>query len=113
MTIVVGCIVASLAIVVATLAVVQARKPRHATIERHTVTRAELAAADGKNGQRCYAAVDGTVYQISDSAFWERGQHTPSEGLAYCGADLSKYIDQSPHGRKMLQNIPVVGPLTK
>lgn len=75
------------------------------------VTHAELARSDGKNGHTCLVAVDGMVYKIEGFAEWQNGVHTPSGGLAYCGADLSNVIDQAPHGRKVLDELIKVGPL--
>lgn len=80
-------------------------------IAPHTVTKAELAAADGKDGHACLVAVDGTVYQIRGFALWEAGRHQPSNGQAYCGADMSKVITKSPHGRKILKLLINIGPL--
>lgn len=82
------------------------------TTPQHSVTRAELAKNDGKNGHKCYVAVSGTVYLIDlDSPHWKNGNHTPSRGLAYCGADLTDVIDKSPHGRQILDTLVKVGPL--
>lgn len=81
------------------------------TVRQHPVSKTELAKANGKNGHICYVAVDGTVYQIKDFSLWQNGEHTTSNGLAYCGADLSKVIDQSPHGRKILEILIKIGPL--
>ncbi len=80
-------------------------------ITEHSVSKTELAKADGKNGHDCLVAVDGTVYKIADFSLWQNGQHTPSNGLAYCGADLSKVIDKAPHGRSKLNILPKIGPL--
>jgi predicted heme/steroid binding protein len=64
---------------------------------------------DGKDGHKCYVAVKGVVYEIADKGQWQNGEHTPSNGLAYCGADLSDAIDKSPHGSSKLEELPVVG----
>ncbi len=82
-----------------------------AKTQQRSITRDELARADGKDGRDCYVAVDGTVYLIKDFSLWQNGNHTPSEGLAYCGADLSKIIDKAPHGRKMLELLIKTGSL--
>lgn len=79
---------------------------------QRAVGMAELKAADGKYGHICYVAVDGLVYQIQGFALWQNGKHLTSNGLAYCGADLSKVIDQAPHGRRVLDILIKVGPLT-
>ena len=75
------------------------------------ITQAELAAADGKSGHRCFVAVDSVVYEIVDSPLWQNGQHTTSGGLAYCGADMSQAIKQSPHGKSKLAELTIVGHL--
>lgn len=71
----------------------------------------ELSKADGENGHNCWVAVDGVVYDLSSSFNWENGEHVTSEGLASCGRDLSDVIDKSPHGRKILDQLNVVGRL--
>jgi predicted heme/steroid binding protein len=75
------------------------------------ISQAELAAADGKDGNECYVAVDGVVYEIKDSSLWQNGQHTPSNGQGYCGADMSAAINQSPHGKSKLEQLKEVGRL--
>jgi predicted heme/steroid binding protein len=76
-----------------------------------SISKAELAAADGKDGSDCFVAVDGTVYEIKDSSLWQNGQHTPSNGEGYCGADMSAAINQSPHGKSKLEQLNEVGRL--
>jgi predicted heme/steroid binding protein len=75
------------------------------------ITREALAQHDGKNGNQCYVAIDGTVYLIEGKALWADGRHIPSGGRAMCGQDLSSVIDQAPHGRTKLQQLTVVGTL--
>jgi predicted heme/steroid binding protein len=75
------------------------------------VTKVELKKSDGKNGHVCFVAVDGMVYKIDGFTLWQNGKHTSSEGLAYCGADLSDVIDKAPHGRSKLDVLIKVGPL--
>lgn len=81
-------------------------------VRQHNVSKAELAAANGKNGKDCFVAIDGRVYKIEGFSLWQNGQHVTSNGQAYCGADLSKVIDKSPHGRSVLRLLIDVGPLT-
>lgn len=64
---------------------------------------------DGKNGHKCYVAVKGVVYEIAGKGQWQDGQHLPSNSQAYCGADLTAAISQSPHGESKLQELPKVG----
>ncbi len=75
------------------------------------VSQTELKAADGKDGNDCLVAVDGTVYRISDFSLWQNGKHTSSDGRAYCGADMSQVINESPHGHHILDVLEKVGPL--
>lgn len=84
---------------------------RSALVDTGPVTQAELAAADGQAGRPCLVAVDGTVYQINGFTLWQEGQHIPSEGQAYCGADMSEVMRRAPHGTTKLDLLREVGPL--
>ena len=64
---------------------------------------------DGKEGRKCYVAVDGIVYEIAGKGQWQNGEHQPSSGSAYCGADLSEAIKKAPHGTTKLEELPQVG----
>lgn len=68
-----------------------------------------LKQYDGQNGNKCYVAVKGVVYEISGKGQWQNGQHLPSGGQAYCGVDLTDTIGKSPHGESKLQELPQVG----
>ncbi|WP_407887839.1 cytochrome b5 domain-containing protein [Levilactobacillus sp. N40-8-2] len=66
----------------------------------------ELAKFDGQNGQPAYVAVDGVVYDVSGVEAWAGGKHHGN----LAGQELTSVIDgQSPHGRKVLKKLPVVG----
>ena len=68
-----------------------------------------LAENDGIDGRPAYIAVDGYVYDVSDSAHWMNGLH--QQGIR-AGADLTHEIDTiSPHGRSVLNNVPLIGVL--
>jgi predicted heme/steroid binding protein len=113
--ILIASVVASLLVVGGALAIAVHRKKLAdaPVVPPHTVSKSELAADDGKAGRPCLVAIDGLVYQIRDFSQWQNGEHTTSNGLAYCGADLSKVIDKAPHGRKVLDLLIKVGPLQK
>lgn len=72
------------------------------------ITRTQLANADGKNGNPCYVAVSGRVYEIKNSSLWVDGIHTESEGDASCGRDLTSVIRRAPHGVSILTSSPKV-----
>ncbi|MFL0266720.1 cytochrome b5 domain-containing protein [Candidatus Clostridium radicumherbarum] len=71
-------------------------------------TLAELSKYDGQNGNPAYVAVDGVIYDVTNAKGWRNGQHV---GGVTAGKDLSKEIEQSPHGKDVLQGLPVVGKL--
>lgn len=71
----------------------------------------EVAKHTGKDGNSCWVAVDGTVYEISGFVLWLEGDHKPSGGRAKCGKDLSEVIKQSPHGKSKLKLLKEIGPL--
>ena len=73
------------------------------------VNASTLASKDGKNGNACWVAVDGTVYEISGFAQWVDGVHTTSGGRARCGKDESSVINEAPHGKSVLRLLTVVG----
>jgi len=70
------------------------------------LTLEELAEFDGKEGRRAYVAVDGVIYDFTDSDAWGEGQHNGFEA----GKDLTEQIKgESPHGVAVLERMPVVG----
>ena len=72
-------------------------------------TLAEVSQRNGKNGNKCYVAVDGKVYDLSAVNDWLGGVHKKSEGKAMCGMEGSEVIKQSPHGKSKLNFVPQVG----
>lgn len=71
----------------------------------------QVKQADGKNGNPCYVLLDGTVYEIKQGNKWKDGEHTTSEGQAYCGMDATDVIKKSPHGKSVLSLLTKVGKL--
>ncbi len=70
----------------------------------------ELAAFNGENGQPAYVAVDGVIYDLTNSKLWKEGQHNGFQA----GADLTSAIkEKSPHGVGKLDGIPIVGKLVE
>ncbi len=80
------------------------------TSEVKEFTLEELATHNGKDGAKAYVAVDGVVYDLTDSAAWKNGQHNGFEA----GKDLTDEIkNDSPHGVGNLEGIPVVGKIVE
>ena len=71
----------------------------------------ELSRFDGQDGRPAYAAVNGVIYDLTQSRLWRGGAHDPSEGKATAGRDLTEALKDSPHGDKHLKDFPVVGHL--
>ncbi len=72
------------------------------------LTLEELAKYNGQDGNPAYIAVDGVIYDVTDSPAWTNGGHNGFEA----GQDLTDAIkNQSPHGVSMLEGLPVVGKL--
>lgn len=73
-----------------------------------TFTKEELAKFNGQNGQPAYVAVNGIVYDVTDSKAWAGGKHHGHTA----GQDLTDaLLNDSPHGDRVLKNLPVVGKL--
>lgn len=72
------------------------------------LTLEELAKYNGKNGERAYVAVDGVIYDVTDSRAWKNGDHNGFEA----GKDLTEEIKtKSPHGVAKLSGVLEVGKL--
>ena len=69
-------------------------------------TLSELAQYDGREGRDAYIAVDGFVYDVSNSSRWVNGNH---QGQHQAGQDLTAEMNASPHGRAVLSRVPRIG----
>ncbi len=68
----------------------------------------QLADKNGKNGNPGYVAVDGIIYDISDSKLWKNGTHMNRH---HAGTDLSKELRAAPHGAEVLNKFQKVADL--
>ncbi len=69
-------------------------------------TAQDLAANTGADGRPIYIAFQGKVYDVSDSALWEGGQHMDAHGA---GGDLTGEFADAPHGEEVFERYPQVG----
>lgn len=76
-----------------------------------SISLAQLSKADGLEGHKCWVAVNGKVYDTTNNPQWKNGEHTPSQGQAKCGKDLTQVISQSPHGTSVLGSLKQIGEL--
>lgn len=65
-----------------------------------------LAKFTGKDGQPCYIAHKGRVFDVSESKLWKTGTHMKRHAA---GKDLSVDIGAAPHGPEVLDRYPQVG----
>ncbi len=72
------------------------------------MNRTELAAHDGRDGRKAYIAVNGTIYDVTESPRWENGTHPPDH---LAGQDLTEELKMAPHVRAVVERFPVVGTL--
>lgn len=70
------------------------------------MTLEELAEYNGKDDNPAYIAVDGVIYDVSRNSNWKAGEHNGYSA----GNDVSELIEKiSPHGKRVLNKLPVVG----
>ena len=85
-----------------------AEVPAEEPAEELVLTLEELAEYDGTDGKPAYVAVDGVIYDMTDSPAWKEGGHNGFQA----GQDLTDAIkNESPHGVAKLDNVPAVGRL--
>lgn len=70
-------------------------------------TAEELAKYNGENGAKAYVAYKGLVYDVSNIPQWKNGVHNGHQA----GTDLTKVLNESPHGESVLKNLEIVGKL--
>lgn len=66
----------------------------------------ELSRFDGRDGRPAYVACRGKVYDLTDSFLWQGGRH---QAFHSAGLDLTKQLEEAPHGIEALEKFPVVG----
>lgn len=69
----------------------------------------ELREYDGDEGRPAYIALNGKVYDVSESGFWKNGLHMNRHRA---GFDLSKELKLAPHYTEVFKHIKQIGILT-
>ncbi len=67
----------------------------------------ELKQYDGQAGRPAYVVYDGAVYDVTESAMWDDGDHV---GEHSAGEDLTEAHDEAPHDVYIV-DYPKVGTL--
>ena len=75
-------------------------------IKKFTVE--ELKQFNGREGKPVYLAFDGKVYDVTDSSFWQGGDHL---GAHQAGNDLTEAMKSAPHGDDVLSKMKQIGVL--
>lgn len=70
----------------------------------------ELAKNNGKNRVPAFFAVNGRIYDVTNSPLWEDGEH---ESLHEAGKDLTQELELAPHGADVNERYHVVGILSE
>ena len=66
----------------------------------------ELKQYNGQNGKPAYIALNGKIFDVSESSFWITGDHF---GAHQAGKDLTDEIALAPHGEETLERMKQVG----
>jgi predicted heme/steroid binding protein len=67
--------------------------------------RETLSEFDGRDGRRAYIAIDGMVYDVTNSPRWPNGNHNGFQA----GQDLSAQIPRDHRADMRFERFPVVG----
>lgn len=86
-------------------AVETAKEALSGEMEPVMLTLEELKEFNGKNGKPAYIAVDGVIYDVTESPLWKGGMHNGFEA----GQDLTEALKGAPHGAEKLENVVEIG----
>lgn len=88
--------------------------PNNANVSQQQIfTLDELKKYNGQNGNPAYVAVDGVVYDVTNSPKWKNGIHKACSSSTFAGADFSESIKASPHGVSIMNKFRVIGKVQK
>lgn len=74
------------------------------------LTLEQLKTFNGQDGQPAYVALDGVIYDVSQTRKWKDGKH---EMGIVAGTDLTELISTSPHGKAILSEAKIVGKIVE
>jgi predicted heme/steroid binding protein len=75
-------------------------------MEESYFTSKQLRYYNGEYGAPAYIAVNGVVYDVTQSNLWKFGRH---QVIHVAGKDLTIELKEAPHGEKIIRTFPVVG----
>jgi predicted heme/steroid binding protein len=72
------------------------------------ISKQQLEENNGQNGKPAWVAVEGKVYDVTESSFWADGSHM---GMHDAGKDLTDDLSMAPHGADNMEKVKFVGDL--
>ena len=70
----------------------------------------ELKRYNGIDRKEIYFAFGGKVYDATNSFLWKNGKH---QAMHFAGIDLTNELQSAPHGKDLLNRLPIIGILKK
>jgi predicted heme/steroid binding protein len=70
-----------------------------------TYTKAQLALRNGQDRDEIWCAYKGTIYDVSSSRLWRKGQHYEH----WAGQDLTDELRDAPHDAGVFKRFTIVG----
>ena len=75
--------------------------------KRKEYTRAMLALRNGRDREEIWIALDGLIYDVTDSRLWREGQHYEH----WAGQEMDKELEDAPHNKEVVEKFKIVGRL--
>jgi predicted heme/steroid binding protein len=67
-------------------------------------TKSQLALRNGSEMDEIWIAFEGKIYDMTQSNYWKNGKHYGN----FAGQDLTDDLINSPHGKRVFENLPVI-----
>ena len=65
----------------------------------------QLALRNGRDREEVWIAVEGLIYDVTESRLWREGQHYEH----WAGQEMDEELEEAPHTRRVLEKFKVVG----
>lgn len=72
-------------------------------------TQSQLALRNGQDKEEIWVAVNGHIYDVTQSRLWKNGKHYEH----WAGQDLTEELKDAPHLATVLEKFKVIGILKK
>lgn len=68
-------------------------------------TKSQLALRNGQDKPQVWVALDGVIYDVTDSRLWRNGKHYEH----WAGQDLTDELKDAPHTEKVFEKFKAIG----